>query len=215
MYIENNDLQYPCSGFKQSSNSVRLVVDEVPLPITGVISLYADNGFSLVNGINSADYSRHLYENGTLVLTNEPEPETPSVEEIKASKIFELSAATRESIVAGVDVETAYGVEHFSLADHDQTNITNLSILVRGGASGYPYHADGKACVMYSAADLDNIATAAWQHITYMTTYNNFLYQWIKRETDPSIIQNIAFGDELPADLAADMTALLATVNEV
>ncbi len=136
-----------------------------------------------------------------------------TIDEIRSAKLIKLSAATEAAITAGVDVTTSYGMEHFTLDDHSQTNITNLSILVGSGAAGYLYHADGKACVMYPAADITAIVTAALQHITYHTTYFNFMRQWVERETDPEIVQGITYGDELPQDLADAMAALMAAVS--
>ena len=138
---------------------------------------------------------------------------TPTIEAIRVAKLAELSAACNAAIVAGVDVTTSYGAEHFSLSDHDQTNITNLSILVGSGAPGYLYHADNKACDMYAAADITSIVTAALQHITYHTTLHNYLKQWVTRETDAQVLSGITYGAELPEDLVSAMAALLAAVS--
>lgn len=135
------------------------------------------------------------------------------IESVRAAKIAELSAMTEAAIKSGADVETAYGVEHFSLDDHDQLNISNLAILLGTGVAGYPYHADGKACVMYSAEDLLKIVTAATQWVTYHTTYFNFTKVWAQRETDPAVINGIPFEGELPEDLNTAMTTLLAAVG--
>jgi hypothetical protein len=137
----------------------------------------------------------------------------PTLETLRSAKLAEMSAAAEAAIVAGVDVTTAYGDEHFSLSDHDQTNITNLSIVVGSGAPGYLYHADGKLCVMYAAADIMAIVTAAMRHVTFHTTYHNFIKQWALRETDLDVLEGITYGASLPEDLADGMTALMTAVN--
>jgi hypothetical protein len=156
-----------------------------------------------------------LQQDGTVTLADNPEARNAAtpIGDIRASMLAALSAAAEAAITAGVDVVTAYGTEHFSLASHDQTNITNLSILVGSGAPGYLYHADGKACVMYSAADIGAIVSAALRHITYHTTYFNFLRQWVERETDPETIRSIIYGCDLPGDLSLGMEGLLASVG--
>lgn len=135
------------------------------------------------------------------------------IDDVRASKVAEMSDAAEQAIKVGIDVTTAYGLEHFSLDTFDQINVSNLSILLATGVTGYLYHADGKACVMYSAADLQLIIQAALQWVTYHTTYHNFMKVWINRETDISAIQGITYGTALPADLQADMDALLALVG--
>lgn len=135
----------------------------------------------------------------------------PSLAEKKQSAI---STACENTITAGIDVELSTGTEHFSLTGNDQTNIDGIFNAVVMGATEYPYHADGKACCMYSAADIIALYVAAKSFVTYQTTYHNMLKQWLKRETDKSVIASIEYGSTLPDDLAADMQTILAAAQE-
>ena len=128
---------------------------------------------------------------------------------IANSKLGEMNTACRETIYAGIDVKTEYGDEHFSLNTHDQQNLSSIKMIIASGADSYPYHADGKACVLYSATDLNNIITTATKFITYQTTYCNMLRLWIERETDSDTINSIYYGCELPEDLQEYMEELI------
>ncbi|QUO37949.1 hypothetical protein KFE19_16655, partial [Dysosmobacter sp. Marseille-Q4140] len=55
---------------------------------------------------------------------------------LRAAKEDELSAACNAAIVAGMDVETSQGAEHFSLQETDQINLTTALSAVQAGAAG-------------------------------------------------------------------------------
>jgi hypothetical protein len=213
MYIQINGSQYSCANYRDApgTRAIFYGVEGLALPISGVVSLHADDGFEMARQ-NAGAYARQTYENGILTLTNETEPCVPTLEELRAAKLAELSSACEAAIITGVDVETAYGVEHFAMTLEDQINIKAMGDLGHAG-SGWPYHPDGGVCKMYSAADLVAIHNAASAHKTYQLTYYNFLRQWVERETDPATVRAIAYGDELPADLADAMDAIMAAVS--
>ena len=59
------------------------------LPISGVVSLHADDGFEMARQ-NADAFTRQTYENGVLMLTNEPEPELlPELEPIDPTPTVE------------------------------------------------------------------------------------------------------------------------------
>lgn len=128
---------------------------------------------------------------------------------LATEKIKEVNAVCQNIIYAGVDVETAYGIEHFSLGVHDQQNLSTIKMMLANGLTQYPYHADGKSCVIYSAEDLNKLTETAMTHITYHTTYCNMLRTWITRETDCETVRNIVYGCDLPDDLKEYMAELL------
>ena len=89
---------------------------------------------------------------------------------------------------------------------------------VQQGAAGYPYHADGALCRMFSAAEIGAVGQASIAHKLYHTTYCNHLFAWIRRATAAELA-GITYGAALPEDLAASMQALLtqagSTTGEV
>ena len=129
---------------------------------------------------------------------------------VKARKIAEIRDACNAAIIAGIEVTTAYGDEHFSLDPYDQQNLASIRALLDEGVEEYPYHADGCQVVMYGAADLSAITSAAMYAVKWHTTYCNMLRVWIGRETDEDVILGIWYGVELPGDLAEVMAGLIS-----
>lgn len=129
----------------------------------------------------------------------------------KAEKEEELSAACNAAIVAGMDVETSQGTEHFSLEETDQINLTTALSAVQAGAASYPYHADGQLCRMFTAAEIQAIAQASIQHKLYHTTLCNHLLTWARRAETQEELEGITYTTEgLPEDLASNMAQVLA-----
>ena len=145
-------------------------------------------------------------------------PDPVPLEDKRAAKTAEMSAACNAAITAGMDVTTTQGTEHFSLQETDQINLTAAVTAVQQGAAGYPYHADGELCRMFTAAEIGAVGEASIAHKLYHTTYCNHLFAWIRRATAPELT-GITYGAELPDDLAASMQALLtqagSTTGEV
>lgn len=56
--------------------------------------------------------------------TEHPDPNAKKLEELKINKEIEISDACNTAIIAGIDVETTHGIEHFSLEETDQINLT-------------------------------------------------------------------------------------------
>lgn len=140
----------------------------------------------------------------------------PPLEEVKADKIVDLSAACNAAIVAGMDVETSQGTEHFSLEETDQINLTTALTAVQAGAASYPYHADGQLCRMFSAAEIQSIAQASVQHKLYHTTLCNHLLTWARRAETAEELAGISYtADNLPEDLAANMAEVLASASSL
>lgn len=135
---------------------------------------------------------------------------TIDLDALRAKKAAELSGDCYEAITGGCDVILADGsTGHFALEETDQINITAAAQAIAQGAAGYPYHADGQLCRLFSAADIATVATAATRHKLYHTTYCNHLLTWARREETAEGIASISYGAELPEDLAANMAEVL------
>ena len=83
---------------------------------------------------------------------------------------------------------------------------------VKEGAAAVPYHADGELCRMYPAEEFTALAQAATAHVFYHRTYCNHMNAWIAR-ADLEELPAIAYGAELPNDLAASMAAIIAAAG--
>lgn len=82
MYITYKSNNYPCTC--KPSKTMRYVglPEDFPAPISGEVTLCADDGFVLRTD-NTSDYLRQTFENGVLTLTNVPEPEPVEPEPIE------------------------------------------------------------------------------------------------------------------------------------
>ena len=136
----------------------------------------------------------------------------PDLSALRATKLSELSAACNAAIVAGCDVTLSTTTGHISLTDEDQINLTTAVGAVNQGAEGYPYHLDGQLCAIYPAADILAMGEAATAHKLYHTTYCNHLMAWARRAAADEL-EGITYGAELPADLTANMEAILNAVG--
>ena len=143
--------------------------------------------------------------------TIEEDPDNRPLDEIRADKLAELSSSCNAAITAGMDVETTQGTEHFALEETDQINLTTALSAVQSGASGYPYHADGQLCRLFTAAEIQAIAAASVKHKLYHTTLCNHLLTWARRAETKEELSGITYSaDGLPEDLAANMASVLA-----
>jgi len=131
-----------------------------------------------------------------------------SLDNIKTSKLNELSTACEETIYDGIDVETSKGVEHFSLTLEDQLNISAQANAIRSGATEVPYHADDGKCRMFSAEEMLTIETKAYEYKVYHTTYFNRIKEWVLRCETVDDVNSISYGIPLPEDLDAELVAL-------
>ena len=170
-------------------------------------SHYFDGGLYTDDGI-----PRYKLTDGAPVLRSDEEIDAdrqPNIADLRAAKTAAMSAACNAAITAGMDVTTMQGTEHFSLQETDQINLTAAVTAVQQGAAGYPYHADGELCRMFTAAEIGAVGQASIAHKLYHTTYCNHLFAWIRRASAAELA-GITYGAELPEDLAASMQALLA-----
>lgn len=146
--------------------------------------------------------------------TVEEAPDNRPFDEIQTEKLSNLSETCNQTIVAGMDVETTEGTEHFSLEETDQINLTTALSAIEQGAKGYPYHADKKLCRMFTAVEIKAIAEKATAHKLYHTTLCNHLLILARRATTPAELDKITYSaDCLPLDLAENMKKILVAAG--
>lgn len=142
------------------------------------------------------------------------ERETKNFTKNQQDKLVALSTACNQTITNGMDVETTEGVEHFSLEETDQINLTTALSAIEQGAKGYPYHADKKLCRMFTAVELKAIAEKATAHKLYHTTLCNHLLILARRATTTAELDKITYSaDCLPLDLAENMKKTLVAAG--
>lgn len=219
MYITTgSDKHYAVTDQTIGPGEVRYQLEEAPASLGPTVKLYADDGMCIRED-TVADWEHPRIEDIIIILSNTApvapaEPIAPTLAEVQTAKLAEINAACDAAITAGCDVTLSDGMAgHISLTPEDQINLTTAQSAVTGGAAGYPYHLDGELCKIYSASDILTMARAAVAHILYHTTYCNHLHSWVSRCVAVSDVSGIAYGCDLPADLAANMQTILTTIG--
>ena len=133
-----------------------------------------------------------------------PPKDWNNVDQVRAAKKQEIGLGCSAAIYAGIDVAGS----HYSLTEHDQTELMAQNAAIVAGAQAVPYHADGELCRMYPAAEFSALAQAATAHVFYHRTYCNHVNAWIARAGLDELAA-IEYGAELPADLAASMAQII------
>ena len=77
MYITYKGAEYSCKCNVGSSIVYKGLPADFPHPVSGAIRLYANDGFHMRTD-RAEDYGRQIFNNGTLVLTNEPVAPDPA-----------------------------------------------------------------------------------------------------------------------------------------
>lgn len=143
--------------------------------------------------------------------TLEPvEPYEPTLEEIKAQKIVEMSAEQQKIIRNGVEVTLADGtIEQFELTDHDQISLMGLQTFAQQNMDKIQWHeADNtKHCKYYSAEDMSRITGAALSFISYQVTYFRDLRIYINSMQDKKSVQSVTYGMYIPEEYQSEVLA--------
>ena len=152
------------------------------------------------------------YKMMTVISMTEGELPKEDIDKVKNDKVIEIRESCSKSILAGIDVETSKGLEHFSLEETDQINLTTALSTIQSGATSYPYHADKELCRLFTAKEIQDICNASIEHKLYHTTLCNHLLAWIRRSEDVDEINSITYSQaNMPDDLRANMMSILSS----
>ena len=139
-----------------------------------------------------------------------PEPYVPTIEEIKAWKINELSYTCNNLIVNGVDIEIDGEIEHFSYKDEDQVNIKELfDLAVQTNVPMY-YHADGHACKLYTVEQIIDLYATATTNKMHHTTYFNQMKLYVESLKTADEVNAVVYGQELTGEYLEIYNASMA-----
>lgn len=129
-----------------------------------------------------------------------PEPYVPTLDDIKTSKINELSYTCNQSIVDGVDIDIDGVMEHFSYKDEDQVNIKEIfDLAVQTNVPMY-YHADGESCKLYTVNQIITLYSTATTNKMHHTTYFNQLKLYTESLETKDEVNAITYGQELTGE---------------
>ena len=131
-----------------------------------------------------------------------------TLEYVRAAKINQMSRTCNQTIEAGFDLELREETHHFSLDTQDQLNLISLSAMAQTQEL-IPYHADGEACIFYTAAEINAIIAAATKFKIYHTTYYNALKGYINSLETIEDIAAITYGTPIPEEYQTDVLKAL------
>lgn len=138
------------------------------------------------------------------------------IEEEKALKNEELSAACEDAINGGTKVRFSDGSERVVTYDiKDQANIKELFDAVRMGAPAYPFHTPSEDCMMYSAADIIAIYSTLSGYKTAQLTYHNKLKKYVESLSIVPDIRAVQYGDPLTGEYLEGYNKLIAEAEAV
>ena len=127
-------------------------------------------------------------------------PYIPSLEEVKESKIRELSNICNFKITNGVEINIDGKNEHFSYKEEDQVNIKEIfDLCVQTNVPLY-YHSDGESCKMYTVEQIIDLYATATTNKMHHITYFNQLKDYINSLQSIEAVQNVKYGQELDGD---------------
>lgn len=197
------------SGVEQNTSGFHILTDsgEVSGKYEDYTTLYREfeEGFQLSN-----DESVYVEPEPPVI---EPvEPYVPTLEEVQEAKVAEMNYAQQQAINYGVDVQLSNGsTEHFSLTQYDQQSLMGLQSLVAEGEENIPWHNSDESehCKFYSNEDMKLIITNALAYVTYHVTYFRDLRIYIRSLDDKEVIQNIEYGDPIPAENQSEVLQVM------
>lgn len=210
MYITNKTKQYPCTGYFPTADNVRFIVEGVTLPITGEIKLVSEDNNLVLSVHDCSDYARQVYENGVLILTNEPVPSPPTLTELRKAKLNSLEGKCSGAIYYGIDI----GALHYNFTEKSQINLSEIAGWVRDGQTSFLYRADNEPSQrLYAVEEIRAVITAKGEWKAVNTLYYELLKVWINRETNETTLASISYGSTLPTDLLTELSTKLASVG--
>lgn len=129
---------------------------------------------------------------------SEPEkPAEPTLEEIKNTKIEEISKACNFNIVHGAYMEVDGEMQLFSYKTEDQSNLLNALQLARATKMSMPYHADGCDCRLFTPEEITQLYILEMTNLTHNQTYMNQLKMYIESLDDKLAVEAVLYGNEL------------------
>lgn len=225
----NNDSIHEIDAIRKFLNLMKITFDEnvdidsllVDMSIFDKIEILTRN--DEVCGTYNDFNTVYLREENTITLSNDgsvyTEPEIPDIEDIpvyvptlediKAMKINELSAICENQILNGVDVEIEGEIEHFSYKLEDQNELKSAFDLALQTGMSVPYHSDGNGCKLYTVEQITSLYIAQQTNLTHHKTYFNQMKMYINTLDDMEVVKAIVYGDALTGQYLEDYNTVM------
>lgn len=125
-----------------------------------------------------------------------------------AKKVDELSNICTQTIYDGADVTLADGtVEHFTLDEQDQLNLSGVGLELLMGEEIVSWHEDDEtiSCKFYSAADATTIIKTLTANKKYHITYFRDLRIYVKSLNSIEEVNSVFYGMVLPDEFKSEV----------
>lgn len=144
-----------------------------------------------------------------------PDPNAKTLEELRADKETEISAACNAAIVAGLDIQLPGGTtEHFGYSERDQINIKEMFDAVLMGATLYPYQSEDGSCRTYTAEEIVTIYPTLAGNKTSQLTYYHQLKDYIDTLHNAEEIEAVTYGQPLTGEYLEHYNDMVAVAAE-
>ena len=137
-------------------------------------------------------------------------PYIPQPEEVRYSKVRELSHICNERIIGGITLFINGNAEHFSYTEEDQTNIKELFDLALQTNVPLYYHSDDNSCKLYSVEQIVQLYTQAAMNKMHHITYFNQIKMYINTLDDCDSIYAVEYGTPLEGEFLETYNAAMA-----
>lgn len=140
-----------------------------------------------------------------------PDPNAKTLEQRRADKEAQLSAACNAAIVAGLDIQLPGGTtEHFDYSERDQINIKEMFDAVLMGATMYPYQSENGSCRTYTAEEIVTIYPTLAGNKTSQLTYYHQLKDYIASLETAEEIEAVTYGQPLTSEYLEHYNEMVA-----
>lgn len=170
--------------------------------------LHAQNNYLPEFIIDENGNYQYKYEDGVIIKLSEEELLPKKLQYIIATKISELSNICTQTIYNGIDIKLSDGkIEHFTLDEQDQLNLSGIGLKLLMGAQTVAWHEDNEneSCRFYSALDAQTIISNLTVFKEYHITYFRDLRIYVRSLTSIEDIEEIAYGFILPDEFKSDV----------
>lgn len=131
-----------------------------------------------------------------------------NITETQQNKINEMDESCKQTIYNGLDITLEDGtVEHFTLDEQDQLNLSGIGLKLLMGAEIIAWHEDDETipCRFYSAIDATKIISTLTNWKEYHITYFRDLRIYINSLQTVDEVNAIEYGFALPAEAKSDV----------
>lgn len=144
-----------------------------------------------------------------------------AIEEVRAEKIGELSAACGLAIDDGVVITTEDGIErHFAGKEEDQISLEQVMRAFRDGAPGWLYQSEGEngqagECFWCTEGDAKKISNGLAIDKTKKRTYHNLMKKYVLQLTTVEEVLAVQWGQPLSGQWLEEYNAKMGLLTPI